>query len=216
MIDHLCEKCGSPVPGDAQFCPNCGTASKPHRVQGERAPSSRKSLIRFIIPIVLGTVLLFGLSNYFGEAFRTYHPVIEKQPTVSKPWALSSEKQASTKIEARSEGPFIIIPLQAVLDRKIVRFMDPDNIQKVPMLAYLTTNGKLVTAMSISENCRSTDFYLVGDNIHCASCPSYWNASSLEPYACCQKYYPDPIASSVLGNEVRIEKSVARNWQPRS
>ena len=128
----------------------------------------------------------------------------------------SSEKISSTNIRARVEGPFIVVPLKDVLEKRIVRFSDPEGIQETPLIAYVTPRGKLVTAMSKSEACHSTDFYLQGENIHCASCPSYWNMSSLEAYACCQKYYPDPIPSVVVGEEVRIESKTIRDWKPRS
>ncbi|HEX9615363.1 MAG TPA: Fe-S-containing protein, partial [Bacteroidota bacterium] len=75
--------------------------------------------------------------------------------------------------------------------------------------------GKLVTAMSKSEHCGSTDFYLSGNNIHCASCGSYWNMASMEAYACCQRYYPDPVPSVVSGDMVLIESIVVRGWKSR-
>jgi len=69
--------------------------------------------------------------------------------------------------------------------------------------------------MSKSEHCGSTDFFLSGNNIHCAQCPSYWNMASMEAYACCQKFFPDPIPSRVVGEEIRIDAAVARNWKSR-
>jgi hypothetical protein len=125
-------------------------------------------------------------------------------------------KISSTLIQARVEGSFIIVSLNEVVRNRIVRFYDPESRQTIPILAYITPSGRLVTAMSLSEGCRSTDFYLEGENIHCANCPSYWNASSLEAYACCQKYFPDPIESTILGDELRLEATRVRQWQARS
>jgi hypothetical protein len=170
--------------------------------------------LAWVVRAIFVTAAVAGVWAFYGDAFREYHPVIAKQPEVSAPG--SSGRLNSRLVTARLEGPFIIVSLSDLQEHRIVRFFDPESVQTVPMLAYLTPSGRVVTAMSISENCRSRDFYLEGENIHCANCPSYWNASSLEAYACCQKYYPDPIPSTVLGDEVRIEAVTARAWQTRS
>ncbi|MBI5464905.1 MAG: DUF2318 domain-containing protein, partial [Ignavibacteriales bacterium] len=142
-------------------------------------------------------------------------PVISQQPVVSN--AGSAEgKITSSNVEAKIVGSFLVVSLSDLREKHLIRFYDPEGKQTYPIIAYLASGGKLVTAMSVSENCRSDDFYLEGDNIHCAQCPSYWNASSMEAYACCQKYYPDPIPSTVLGDEIRIELASIRDWKARS
>ncbi|MGB2867076.1 MAG: Fe-S-containing protein [Bacteroidota bacterium] len=208
-----CLTCGSGVAVEAAFCPHCGSS-----LSGEQTPVVEKGRSRFGWVFRAGIVLVFvvGVLSFYRDAFRTYHPVIEKQPDVLQAKSYGNEKIPSSPVQARIEGPFLIISLKEVAEKRIVRFYDPTNQQPVPILAYITPSGRLVTAMSLSENCRSTDFYLEGENIHCANCPSYWNASSLEAYACCQKFYPDPIPSTVLGDEVRIELSKVRSWQARS
>lgn len=216
MMAKQCGKCGAPLTDSIRFCPNCGAEASSSGEQTHKSAAGRGFRTSYIIYGVVALVLVIGIITYVGEAFRTYHPVIERQPVVGQPTRSGAEKISSTKIGSRVEGPFIIVSLKEIQEKRIVRFDDPDGIQNIPILAYITPGGKLVTAMSLSESCRSRDFYLQGENIHCASCPSYWNASSLEAYACCQKYYPEPIESSVLGDEVRIDKELVRKWQARS
>lgn len=213
-MDRTCRVCGTTIADDASVCSQCGApfvgeAPAPHAV-----PATKGTRRSWVVRGLFVTAAIAGIWAFYGDAFRDYHPVIAKQPEVSAPG--SSGRVNSTLVNARLEGPFIIVSLADLRERRIVRFFDPESVQTVPMLAYLTTSGRVVTAMSISENCRSRDFYLEGENVHCANCPSYWNASSLEAYACCQKYYPDPIPSTVLGDEVRIEAVTARTWQTRS
>ena len=210
-----CPQCGSALQESVRFCPQCGLDLGQEK-KPDTAPDKTLSYSRWYMRFLLIAVLVGGLWAYLSDAFRAYHPVIEKQPSVIQSVSSSSEKIASTNIQAKIEGPFIVVQLKEVLEKRIVRFSDPEGIQPDPMIAYLTPSGKLVTAMSKSENCHSTDFYLEGENIHCASCPSYWNMSSLEAYACCQKYYPDPIPSTIVGDEVRIESRTVREWKPRS
>jgi uncharacterized protein len=213
-----CLSCGSQVHKTHAFCPQCGTAitqqGSRENLKGD-SPTLSHPLKRWFPAILTALVLIAGLGTFLSQLLRTYHPTIEQQPTVAVPSMYSQGRIASVPVEARMDNNAMVISLKDVLAYKIVRFEDPERKAAAPMIAYLSPNGKLVTAMSISENCRSTDFYLQGDNIHCASCPSYWNMSSLEAYACCQKYYPDPIPSTVMGDEVRIDASVARNWHTR-
>jgi len=211
-----CQRCGTPFEDGVKFCPQCGTAildAEPETPAVSNGTPSRK---KWIIVIGAVVILALGLASYLRVLLREYHPVIASQPSiiVSIDYGVS-QKISSTLIEARLEDGFVVIPVKAVADHKLVRFLDPEGVQQIPVLAYVTPEGKIVTAMSISENCRSTDFYLEGHNIHCAACPSYWNMSSMEAYACCQQFYPDPIPSRLVRDEIRIDVEAARGWKSR-
>jgi len=210
-----CQQCGTPVQEGAKFCPQCGSAILRTEIETP-SPAQKKSRKKWVIAGLMVAVLALGLSSYLRVLLREFHPVIADQPSVIVPIDYGvTQKIPSTMVEARMDQGSIVVPLKAVTDHKLVRFFDPDHVQQVPMIAYITPEGKLVTAMSISENCRSTDFYLEGHNIHCAACPSYWNMSSMEAYACCQKFYPDPIPSTLANDEVRIDASLVRSWKSR-
>ena len=215
-MTNVCNTCGTFAVEGAKFCSVCGSKLESREHVPSAGRNREPSKFKWITQSFVVVVFLIGALTFYREAFREFHPIIAKQPTVSTSLKPNGEKIASTIITATVQGPFIIIPLNEVIEKRIVRFYDPEQKLSVPLLAYITPSGRVVTAISSSENCRSTDFYLEGENIHCASCPSYWNASSLEAYACCQKFYPDPIPSTLLGNELRIESAAARKWQPRS
>lgn len=211
-----CQQCGAPLKEGAKFCPQCGVSvsvAEAESVLNTQTPVSKK---KWVIAGILVVVLAAGLSAYFKVLLRQFHPVIENQPSVVVPIDYGLVQKIPSKlIEVQINQGLIVVPLSTVLENKLVRFFDPEHIQSVPMIAYVTPEGKIVTAMSISENCRSTDFYLEGHDIHCAACPSYWNMSSLEAYACCQKFYPDPIPSSVVNNEIKIDAKLMRGWKSR-
>lgn len=215
-IHTQCKQCGTPLQEGIKFCPQCGISVSLAATESVSSPQTSVSKKKWVIAGVLALVLIGGLSTYFKVLLRQFHPVIENQPSVVVPIEYGmTQKFASKLIDVRINQGSIIIPLSTVLENKLVRFYDPEHIQSVPMIAYVTPEGKIVTAMSVSENCRSTDFYLEGHDIHCASCPSYWNMSSMEAYACCQKFYPDPIPSSLANNEIRIDAKLMRNWKSR-
>lgn len=212
----VCQQCGTEIGKDEGFCPACGSSAhrRMNQSQDQRAASSvtvRQWMVRGLVAVVV----LVGVAVFLDQLLRTYHPVIDAQPVVAMSTMYREDRISSTPVEARMEAGLIAIPLKIVQEKKLVRFFDPEQIQDVPMIAYVTPQGKLVTAMSKSENCGSTDFYLSGNDIHCASCASYWNMASMEAYACCQKYYPDPIPSRVVGDQVRIDPEIIRNWKSR-
>lgn len=211
-----CQQCGTSVQPETRFCPQCGWKVD-IRVSAEATPpASPGGWQRWVYGGLIVVMLIAGLSIYLKVLLREYHPVIAEQPEVVVQFNYGVEQKiASVPVTARMEGNAVVIPLQAVLDAKIVRFFDPEGVQAVPVIAYVTPEGKIVTAMSLSENCRSTDFYLKGHNIHCASCPSYWNMSSLEAYACCQMFYPDPIPSTLVNAQIRVDAEILRKWKTR-
>lgn len=211
-----CKRCGSEVSQDVRFCPTCGSTISLQKADVQPAPA-RTTLTakQWVVRGALMVVLVGGIAIYLNQLLRTFHPVIEAQPTVALVTMYRDGQIRSTPVEASMKNGMIAVPLRLVQEHKLVRFFDPERIQETPLIAYVTPQGKLVTAMSRSEHCGSTDFFLSGNNIHCASCPSYWNMASLEAYACCQRYYPDPIPSIVSGDMVLIDASKIRQWQSR-
>jgi len=205
----ICPQCGSQQLSTAVVCLQCGTVLKVIE------PSSQQRNIKIASVIILAGVLIAGIGSFFATIGRTYHPVIADQPSVGYGISAASGKIMSNKISATIDGNDIVVPAEKVMNYRIVRINDPEGKQTVPILIYVTPRGKVVTAMSISESCRSDDFFLDGNNIHCAHCPSYWDIESLEAYACCQKYYPDPIPSTISAGMVRINKQVVQNWRTR-
>ncbi|MFA6438626.1 MAG: Fe-S-containing protein [Bacteriovoracaceae bacterium] len=204
-----CPHCGSQQLSNAVVCLQCGT------VLTTIKQTTQQKIIKSASVVILISVLFLGVGYFFATIGRTYHPVIDHQPSIGYGITLSKEKIVSSSMKGAIDGNDIVIPSEQVSNYRIVRINDPEGIQTVPILLYVTPRGKIVTAMSISESCRSNDFYLEGENIHCANCPSYWNMESLEAYACCQKYYPEPIPSTVTNGMVRIDKHLVQQWRTR-
>jgi len=211
-----CRKCGSEIRSEMKFCPVCGSTLQLQQdaVETDRAVKNPQ-VKRWVICGVILLVLVVGIGAFLDQLLRTFHPVIERQPDVAMMTMYRDEQIRSTPVQAVMTDGKIGVPLRSVQEHKLVRFFDPEKQQDVPIIAYITPQGKLVTAMSKSEQCGSTDFFLSGNNIHCALCPSYWNMASMEAYACCQRFYPDPVPSSVLGDMVVIDPVAVRQWQSR-
>lgn len=208
-----CTQCGSPLPSSQKYCAHCGSLNE--RFETTPAPSSSSAPSLFIPKMLLAAVFVAGIIYFALTLTRNYHPIIADQPSTGYGTTPGQAKIESRKVNARIDGGDIVIDVETVTSGGLVRFSDPGGIQTVPIIAYVSPRGKIVTAMSISESCRSDDFFLQGNNIHCASCPSYWHMESLEAYACCQKYYPDPISSVVERGILRIPLKTVREWRTR-
>jgi hypothetical protein len=208
----ICTQCGAVITESQKFCSSCGHPVGQSTLQPDSSIKRKSSLTPRIF---LAVVLLVGLTYFAITLTRNYHPVIADQPSVGYGTNPGQGKIMSYKTSARIEGNDIVIDVEEVTKHGIIRFNDPEGKQTVPVLVYVSPRGKIVTAMSISESCRSDDFYLEGKTIHCANCPSYWDMESLEAYACCQKYYPDPIPSRVERGVLKISKSTVQEWRTR-
>ncbi len=211
----VCSKCGSTLVDSAKFCPSCGVAVEASDVRGSSAesPGSNSSLRKTWI--ILGTLLATGLIAFLVYINPSAHPVIKNQPFVSEPVEPDTGFILSKPVALKDEGEFLAIPLSEIVANRLVRFEYATPTTMRAVIAYVTPEGRIVTAMSVSEHCGSTEFKLKGSHIYCARCPSHWDMTTMEAYACCGKYYPDPIPSEVSGDKVRIRKSVVENWAGR-
>ncbi len=212
----ICKNCGVEVNESQKFCPQCGSTVEENgqAIHSDIANHAKEKSSPYP-KLILGIVLGLGIFYFFATINRSFHPVIAEQPSIGYAVSSTQNKIESTMISAHLDHDFIVVPVKDIVTDRIVRFKDPSGRQDVPILAYVTPRGKIVTAMSLSESCRSTDFYLEGSTIHCANCPSYWDMESLEAYACCQKYYPDPIPSKVENGLIKIKRNVVIQWKAR-
>jgi uncharacterized membrane protein len=216
--DLACRQCGREVSDSARFCTACGaaveatTAIKPSdTVRGDFAPSPTRRIALVVFPIAVAA-LIFVFTQYITPSL---HPVIRNQPVVAGEQAYDSATVSMVDISAREEGDQLVFSLDDLRRNKLVRFSYSGQKTERAVMAYLASDGRLVTAISLSEHCGSTEFTLKNNMICCARCPSRWDMMTLEAYACCAKYYPDPIPSRVVGREVYVAKNKVEGWAGR-
>jgi len=214
-----CASCGSDLSGSPRFCPTCGSpvdrVESAHEAPTKEAAQPAKSFKGGAIAFLL--IAGVGLGIYFSVINPSENDIIKKQPVVEQPLNYDSNFVEMVNIPVREEGDDLVIPLSAVKEAKLVRFKYSGAKTDRYVMAYIAPNGKLVTAMSISDHCGSTEFKIKDNQIYCAHCGSHWDMLTMEAYACCAPYFPDPIPSRVdiAKNEVRINKEVINNWAGR-
>jgi hypothetical protein len=119
-------------------------------------------------------------------------------------------------IPSRVEEGKIIIPLDVVKERKFVAFNYTTPTNVVPLLAYVSGEGKIVTAVSMCEPCNSKRFHMKGDKLICNSCGTTWEVDNLEAVSgSCGKYPPDALPNIVVGDQIQIDAQTVATWQRR-
>ncbi len=213
-----CRKCGSELSDSARFCPACGAAtdtrttdkrSENARSKSAESPTRRIALVLFPV-VVVALILVF--TKYITPSL---HPVIRNQPVVADGHMYDSVTVSMVDIPVREQEEHLVFSLDDLRRNRLVRFTYSGQKTERAVMAYLASDGRLVTAISLSEHCGSTEFTLKNNMICCTRCPSRWDMMTLEAYACCAKYYPDPIPSRVVGTDVYVAKREVEQWAGR-
>lgn len=210
-----CEKCGTSMSATARFCPSCGSPAGASSRGGTREVGGSKRLTWKVGLILFPLVLAAGIGLFAISLNPAVHPVIGDQPVVAPPADYDSTAVTMTTIAFHEEGGDIVFSLPDLLRHRLVRFEVRTPTTTRPVMAYLAPDGRLVTAISVSDHCGSTEFVLRNNQIECARCPSRWDMMTMEAFACCSRYYPDPIPSRVQGSEVRIPRAFVDRWAGR-
>ena len=123
-----------------------------------------------------------------------------------------------TDITAKVENGKISIPLDVVKEKKIVRFRIREPMAaRIPLLSYITPTGKVVTAVSVCEPCRSTKFHIRDNSIVCNACFAEWDIETLRGIkGGCLNYPPDVIPNKVEKGQILIDEKVVAQWKPRA
>jgi|WetSurMetagenome_2_1015567.scaffolds.fasta_scaffold145021_2 uncharacterized protein len=210
-----CSQCGATLTGSPRFCPSCGNPVVSGGAPAAGASAGTRGRSRKVGLVLFPVVLAAGIGLFYAYLTPSMHPVIKNQPVVASPAAYDSSGVTMTTIPFREEGGDIVFSLEDVRRFRLIRFEVQTATTVRPVLAYLGPDGRLVTAISVSEHCGSTEFVLRNSEIDCARCPSRWDMMTMEAYACCAKYYPDPIPSRVENGEVRIPRVYVEKWAGR-
>jgi hypothetical protein len=214
-----CPKCHSKNEESSRFCKQCGSGfsetlldDKKKKVLGEKKkgiPWIPLSLV--IIVIALGGVAYWLIGGNSGAS-----PKATSQPQVSGKVDYTGQTVRMTDVQAKVENGKIMIPVHVVKDKKIVRFEYEGKGLKIPLLAYLTMSGRVVTAISMCEPCKSTRFHIKDRSLVCNACYTEWNLETLKGISGgCMNYPPEIIPSVVEKDSVLIDEKVVLDWKPR-
>lgn len=173
------------------------------------AQEGRPRLLRWAIPLaILVLVLLVGAGIWFYRGGNTGGA--KGEPKVI------AIKMKDIKVEVT--GGKIIVPLSTIKRDRLVYFEYKDKSSRtVPLLAYVGPSGKIITATSVCEPCRSTRFHIEGDTLICNTCGTVWNLETHEGVSGgCTAFPPQIIVNQVKGDKVLIDEDAVAKWKPRA
>lgn len=121
-----------------------------------------------------------------------------------------------TKVAAIVEKGLVEVAVDLVKEKKLVYFEYQRKDGRIPLLAYITPSGKLVTAVSVCEPCNSTSFHIEGNQMVCNACFTRWDLENLKGISGgCLNYPPDVLPHSIQGGKLMIKETDLQNWNPR-
>jgi uncharacterized membrane protein len=142
------------------------------------------------------------------------NPKVSTQPKLNEKVDYAGQSVRMADIQAKVENGKITIPLNELKEKNMVRFEYQGN--GVPLLAYVTPSGRVVTAVSMCEPCRSTRFHINDRNIVCNACGTEWNLETLKGIqGGCLNYPPDVIPSTIEKDRIQIDEKIITQWKPR-
>ena len=127
-----------------------------------------------------------------------------------------NQSVSMTQIDVTVQRGAVEVPLDLVKNNKLVSFEYSRPDGRIPLLAYITPAGKLVTAVSVCEPCRSTRFHIEGDHMVCNSCFTRWDLETFKGISgSCLRYPPDVLSHEIQEGKLLIKELDLKNWKPR-
>lgn len=214
----ICPKCQTKNQDLSNFCKRCGfKLSEPSfQEKKEKVIGGKKK--PYWIPLALGiiAIALIGVGYWIIQGKTASASKVSSQPKIKGKFDYSGQTIKMTDISVKVNGGNISIPLDIVKEKKLVRFEYEGNGVKIPLLAYVTPSGRVITAISMCEPCRSTRFHINGNKLVCNACYTEWDIETLKGIqGGCLNYPPDAIQSTIEGDRILIDEKVVSQWRPR-
>ena len=213
-----CSKCQTKNDDSSNFCKKCGAELSGSSFQDKREKvlgEQEKKFPRMLVSLILVVFVLGGIA-YWLILGRTSGPSNIPAQKVTGKVDYTGQTVSMVDIDAKVENGKISIPLDVVIEKKIVRFEYEGQGVRIPLLSYITLAGRVITAVSMCEPCRSTRFHIKDKTLICNACNTEWNLDSLKGIrGGCIDYPPEIIPSTVEKGRIVIDEKVVANWKPR-
>jgi len=144
------------------------------------------------------------------------NPIIESQPVIAGATKYPETVRGMSMVLSSVADGIITVPLREIEQNKFIAFEYVDGPVPVPLLAYISGAGKLITAVRMCEPCNSEKFHIQGELIVCDACGTTWHLNDLTAVSgACGKYPPDAIPSIITDSTVQINEALVSGWRRR-
>ncbi|MBM4348358.1 MAG: DUF2318 domain-containing protein [Deltaproteobacteria bacterium] len=214
-----CPKCQTENEESNSFCKKCGGKLSGSSLQDkkEKVLGGKKGMPSWsIIVLIAIAIALGGFAYWFVQGNSGANPKVSSQPKVGGKVDYSGQGVKMTDVVAKVENGKIKIPVHVVKENKFVRFEYEGKGLKIPLYAYLTMAGRVVTGISMCEPCKSTRFRIQDRKLVCNACDTEWHLETHKGIkGGCMNYPPEIIPSAVENDSIVIDEKVVLNWKPR-
>ena len=212
-----CSRCGAVFTDTENICSTCGEQIS--SVLKENSIKRSYEVFYYAFGVFFFALIFYILINYLpgGE-----NKVISKQPDVLLPSAFEGEKIApflldNTDIEIKNGN--VMFDFFKLKDKKFVEFFYKSDVSNIKLITFITPSGKMVTSIGLCEPCGQENFKIEERDL-VSSCGTKWYLDNLEfsgGCSVCKKFPPDPIPSSINGNnKIVIDENIIQNWKRRA
>ena len=216
-----CPKCQAKNQDSSQFCKECGVklSNSTFQDKKEKVLGEKKGKLSWRILFLAGAavVVLAVFTYWFVQRGDTASDSrVSSQPKVSQKVDYAGQTIRMTDVSVKVENGKIFIPLDVVLEKRMVRFEYEGNGARIPIVSYITPAGKVITAVSMCEPCRSTRFHIKDRTLVCNACGTEWHLETLKGIqGGCLNYPPDVLPSTIVKNQIQIDEKIVAQWKPR-
>ena len=214
-----CPKCQTKNQDSSDFCKKCGASlsNSPFQDKREKVLGEKKGKPYWVsASLAIIAIALAGIGYWITQGNTAANPKVSSQPKVDSSVNYTGQTIRMADIQAKVQSGKISIPLDVVKEKKMVRFEYQANGVYVPLLSYITQSGRVVTAVSMCEPCRSTRFHINDKKIVCNACATEWNLETLKGIqGGCLNYPPDVIPSTIEKGRIIIDEKIVTQWRPR-
>jgi uncharacterized protein len=215
----ICPKCQTKNQESSNFCKTCGVKITGSQFQDKKEAVMDGKKTHFTLLTISMVVLALAL-GFVAYLIVSGGPVQDgsasAQPAVAANIDYAGQKISMADVQATVRNGKVSVPLDVVLEKRMLRFEHQVRGEAVPLLAYVTQNGKVVTAVSMCEPCRSTRFHIEGKTLVCNACGTRWSLDTLKGISGgCLNYPPDVIPSAVENGVIQIDQKSVEQWKPR-
>lgn len=184
----------------------------------EKVEKQKKIILASGLMLIFLSIASFWLYNTFNP--RTFKG---GNYTIGRSVSYQGKKIEMTDIKATVKGGKFMIPLDTVIDKKIIATSYTDGKRKfyndmdfLPITFFVASSGRIVGASAICEPCFGQRFYLQDEDLVCVACGTHWNLNDLRGiFGGCTKYPPEEFKYTVEGSNLVIEETVLKNWKSR-
>lgn len=171
--------------------------------------------------VIIGAVVLVAI---VGVALFT---VLNQDTAVASRWEggdynigrqidYSDQLITMTDVELQVEDGKVLIPLDEVIENRLVYYEYNQGGTRLPMLSYISPSGRLVSAVAYCEPCRSESFHIDERQLVCDTCNTRWFLTDLRGLSGgCPDHPPEQMNYEVIDGMIVISEEDILSWVPR-